>query len=202
MGISNIDPTRAWDVMMAHEKPGGHGERSVGVGTLDLAIWDAAAKIASRRCISLAEHAGKQPPQVSPGPMPRRLPVSRGRSGASGRRADGFRERGLTLVKMKVVPRRSSKILTCRAARDGLPERPAGRRRHEWRTERGCRRRPPAEALRRRGSAVLEDAATSTAPQLSGAVTPTTTWSCSPGEAMLSAGTAWPSARRLVLRPD
>ena len=32
--------------MMAGEKPGGHGERCVAVGTLDMAIWDAAAKIA------------------------------------------------------------------------------------------------------------------------------------------------------------
>ena len=31
---------------MADEKPGGHGERSVAVGTLDMALWDAAAKIA------------------------------------------------------------------------------------------------------------------------------------------------------------
>ena len=30
--------------MMTNEKPGGHGERSVAVGTLDMAIWDALAK--------------------------------------------------------------------------------------------------------------------------------------------------------------
>src|SRR2546426_11718146 len=30
----NFDPARAWQVMMANEKPGGHGERSVAVGTL------------------------------------------------------------------------------------------------------------------------------------------------------------------------
>jgi len=42
----NLDPFRAWAVMMAGEKPGGHGERCVAVGTLDMAIWDAAAKIA------------------------------------------------------------------------------------------------------------------------------------------------------------
>jgi len=30
---------------MASEKPGGHGERCVVVGTLDMALWDAAAKI-------------------------------------------------------------------------------------------------------------------------------------------------------------
>jgi L-alanine-DL-glutamate epimerase-like enolase superfamily enzyme len=43
---TNLDPFRAWTVMMAGEKPGGHGERCVAVGTLDMAIWDAAAKIA------------------------------------------------------------------------------------------------------------------------------------------------------------
>ena len=43
---TNLDPFRAWDVMMMGEKPGGHGERCVAVGTLDMAIWDAAAKIA------------------------------------------------------------------------------------------------------------------------------------------------------------
>ena len=32
--------------MMASEKPGGHGERCVAVGTLDMALWDATAKIA------------------------------------------------------------------------------------------------------------------------------------------------------------
>lgn len=42
----NIDPFRAWDRMMTGEKPGGHGERCVAVGTLDMALWDAAAKIA------------------------------------------------------------------------------------------------------------------------------------------------------------
>jgi L-alanine-DL-glutamate epimerase-like enolase superfamily enzyme len=46
MAGSNFDPFRAWDVMMLGEKPGGHGERCVAVGTLDMAIWDAAAKIA------------------------------------------------------------------------------------------------------------------------------------------------------------
>lgn len=39
-----IDPAKAWAVMMSNEKPGGHGERSVAVGILDMAIWDAVAK--------------------------------------------------------------------------------------------------------------------------------------------------------------
>ncbi|MEM7406883.1 MAG: mandelate racemase/muconate lactonizing enzyme family protein [Pseudomonadota bacterium] len=42
----NLDPVRIWDVAMRNEKPGGHGERSVAMGVLDMALWDAAAKIA------------------------------------------------------------------------------------------------------------------------------------------------------------
>jgi L-alanine-DL-glutamate epimerase-like enolase superfamily enzyme len=44
----NLDPHRVWQAMMVNEKPGGHGERSVAVGTLDMAIWDATAKIAGQ----------------------------------------------------------------------------------------------------------------------------------------------------------
>jgi L-alanine-DL-glutamate epimerase-like enolase superfamily enzyme len=44
----NLDPFAIWDVLMRNEKPGGHGERSVAVGTLDMAIWDAVAKIAGQ----------------------------------------------------------------------------------------------------------------------------------------------------------
>lgn len=39
-----IDPLRCWNTMMAGEKPGGHGERCVAVGALDMALWDLAAK--------------------------------------------------------------------------------------------------------------------------------------------------------------
>ena len=41
----NLDPHRVWACMMANEKPGGHGERSVAVGVIDMAVWDAVAKI-------------------------------------------------------------------------------------------------------------------------------------------------------------
>jgi L-alanine-DL-glutamate epimerase-like enolase superfamily enzyme len=41
----NLDPFRIWATMMSNEKPGGHGERSVAVGTVDMAVWDAVAKI-------------------------------------------------------------------------------------------------------------------------------------------------------------
>ncbi|MCW8952680.1 MAG: mandelate racemase/muconate lactonizing enzyme family protein [Rhodospirillales bacterium] len=41
----NLDPVAIWSCMMANEKPGGHGERSVAVGVIDMAVWDAVAKI-------------------------------------------------------------------------------------------------------------------------------------------------------------
>ncbi|MDE2379455.1 MAG: mandelate racemase, partial [Bradyrhizobium sp.] len=40
----NLDPDKIWSAMMTNEKPGGHGERSVAVGTIDMAVWDAVAK--------------------------------------------------------------------------------------------------------------------------------------------------------------
>jgi L-alanine-DL-glutamate epimerase-like enolase superfamily enzyme len=42
---TNFDPHKIWALMMTGEKPGGHGERSVAVGTIDMALWDAVAKI-------------------------------------------------------------------------------------------------------------------------------------------------------------
>lgn len=45
---TNLDPHKIWARMMTNEKPGGHGERSVAVGTIDMAVWDAVAKIADK----------------------------------------------------------------------------------------------------------------------------------------------------------
>src|SRR5260370_26450704 len=44
----NLDPFRIWDTAMKNEKPGGHGERSVAVRTLDMAAGDAVAQIAGK----------------------------------------------------------------------------------------------------------------------------------------------------------
>ena len=55
----NLDPDRIWACLMTNEKPGGHGDRSVAVGTIDMAVWDAAAKIAGRPLFRLlAERHG------------------------------------------------------------------------------------------------------------------------------------------------
>ena len=55
----NLDPDRIWATLMRNEKPGGHGERSVAVGTIDMAVWDATAKIAGKPLFRLlAERHG------------------------------------------------------------------------------------------------------------------------------------------------
>jgi L-alanine-DL-glutamate epimerase-like enolase superfamily enzyme len=55
----NLDPDRVWACLMQNEKPGGHGERSVAVGTIDMAVWDAVAKIAGKPLFRLlAEREG------------------------------------------------------------------------------------------------------------------------------------------------
>src|SRR5205814_3756131 len=41
----NLDPEKILAVMMRNEKSGGHSERSVGIGTIEVAVWDAVAKI-------------------------------------------------------------------------------------------------------------------------------------------------------------
>jgi len=59
----NLDPHRIWAAMMANEKPGGHGERSVAVGTIDMAVWDAVAKIEAKPLFQmLAERYGTGTP--------------------------------------------------------------------------------------------------------------------------------------------
>lgn len=44
----NLDPFRIWNAVMADEKPGGHGERSVAVGIIDMAVWDIVAKVENK----------------------------------------------------------------------------------------------------------------------------------------------------------
>jgi D(-)-tartrate dehydratase len=59
----NLDPHKIWAAMMTNEKPGGHGERSVAVGTIDMAVWDAVAKIERKPLFQLlAERYGTGQP--------------------------------------------------------------------------------------------------------------------------------------------
>jgi L-alanine-DL-glutamate epimerase-like enolase superfamily enzyme len=62
-GGDNLDAHKVWAAMMTNEKPGGHGERSVAVGTIDMAVWDAVAKIAGKPLYQLlAERYGNGTP--------------------------------------------------------------------------------------------------------------------------------------------
>ncbi|RYC33913.1 mandelate racemase [Lichenibacterium minor] len=100
---SNLDPDRAWAALMANEKPGGHGERSVAVGTLDMAIWDAVAKIEGRPLFRLlAERHGRVA-------EPRVFVYAAGGYYYPGKDTGALRaemrrylDRGYTVVKMKI----------------------------------------------------------------------------------------------------
>jgi L-alanine-DL-glutamate epimerase-like enolase superfamily enzyme len=99
----NLDPQRIWSALMRNEKPGGHGERSVAVGTIDMAVWDAVAKIAGKPLFRLlAEQHGVQPD-------PRVFVYAAGGYYYPGKdlsalRAEmrGYLQRGYTVVKMKI----------------------------------------------------------------------------------------------------
>ncbi|WP_267361588.1 MULTISPECIES: mandelate racemase/muconate lactonizing enzyme family protein [unclassified Methylobacterium] len=99
----NLDPHKLWAAMMTNEKPGGHGERSVAVGTLDMAIWDATAKIVGKPLFRmLAEQKGIEA-------NPRVFVYAAGGYYYPGKdygalRAEmrGYLDRGYNVVKMKI----------------------------------------------------------------------------------------------------
>jgi D(-)-tartrate dehydratase len=100
---TNLDPHRVWATMMSNEKPGGHGERSVAVGTIDMAVWDATAKIAGKPLFRLlAERHGRKAD-------PRVFVYAAGGYYYPGKDLSalcaemrGYLDRGYTVVKMKI----------------------------------------------------------------------------------------------------
>ena len=44
----NLDPAKVLAAMMQREKSGGHSERSIAIGTIEVALWDAVAKVAGK----------------------------------------------------------------------------------------------------------------------------------------------------------
>lgn len=63
----NLDPGAIWRTFMTNEKPGGHGDRAHAAGALDMAIWDAVAKIAEKplwRVLAERYNAGSYDDQV------------------------------------------------------------------------------------------------------------------------------------------
>src|ERR1700740_2325563 len=99
----NLDPDKVWATMMSNEKPGGHGERSVAVGTLDMAVWDAVAKIAGQPLFRLLAERHKRTAN------PRVFVYAAGGYSYRGKdlsmlRAEmrGYLDRGYNVVKMKI----------------------------------------------------------------------------------------------------
>ena len=100
---ANLDPDRVWACLMQNEKPGGHGERSVAVGTIDMAVWDAVAKIAGKPLFRLlAERYGREAD-------PRVFVYAAGGYYYPGKDLDalraemrGYLDRGYTVAKMKI----------------------------------------------------------------------------------------------------
>ena len=63
---SSLDPRAVRRLMMRNEKPGGHGERAVAVAALDIAVWDAAAKLRDMPLWAMiADAAGNPAPERS-----------------------------------------------------------------------------------------------------------------------------------------
>ena len=99
----NLDPNKVWATMYKNEKPGGHGERSVAMGTIDMAVWDAVAKIAGKPLFRmLAEQQGRVAD-------PRVFVYAAGGYYYPGKGIDGlvsemqgYLDRGYTVVKMKI----------------------------------------------------------------------------------------------------
>ena len=99
----NLDPHKIWATMFKNEKPGGHGERSVAIGTIDMAVWDAVAKIAGKPLFRLlAERYGTRA-------NPKVFVYAAGGyyypgKGLEGLRSEmqGYLDRGYNVVKMKI----------------------------------------------------------------------------------------------------
>ncbi len=100
----NLDPFKIWNAFMANEKPGGHGDRAVAAGALDMAVWDAVAKIAEQplwRLLSQRYNGGRYDERV--------LVYPGGGYYYPGKELEqlqqemrGYRDAGYRVVKMKI----------------------------------------------------------------------------------------------------
>ena len=99
-----LDPLKIHSTMLANEKPGGHGDRAVAAAVIDMAVWDAVAKIEEKplwRLLSEKFNNGKFDEEV--------LVYPGGGYYYDGREIDGLCEEmqryldlGYRIVKMKI----------------------------------------------------------------------------------------------------
>jgi len=99
-----LDPHAIWAAMMSNEKPGGHGERAFAAGGIDMAVWDATAKILGKplwRVLADRYNGGKFDDKV--------LVYSGGGYYYPGKEKQGLQDEmrqcralGYTLMKMKI----------------------------------------------------------------------------------------------------
>ena len=99
-----LDPRAVWSIFMTNEKPGGHGDRAHAAGALDMAVWDAAAKIAEKplwRLLSDEFNGGKYDEEILVYPGGGYYYPGKELDGLKAE-MEGYREQGYAYVKMKI----------------------------------------------------------------------------------------------------
>ncbi|MDE0727524.1 MAG: mandelate racemase, partial [Alphaproteobacteria bacterium] len=100
----NFDPHKIRDVMLANEKPGGHGDRAVAAGALDMAVWDLVAKIEQLplwRLLSERYNSSRHDERVMVYPGGGYYYPGKGLDRLQDEMR-GYRDQGYTVVKMKI----------------------------------------------------------------------------------------------------
>jgi D(-)-tartrate dehydratase len=100
---NNLDAHKIWATLFTNEKPGGHGERSVAIGTIDMAVWDAIAKIAGKPLFRLLaeREGGMADPKVFVYAAGGYYYPGKGLEGLAAE-MQSYLDRGYTVVKMKI----------------------------------------------------------------------------------------------------
>ncbi len=101
---ANLDPVKIWNRMMSNEKPGGHGDRAVAAAALDMAVWDAVAKVAGQplwRLLAERYNGGAYDDKVLVYPGGGYYYPGKG-LGQLKVEMRGYRDQGYEVVKMKI----------------------------------------------------------------------------------------------------
>ena len=135
-------PFAVWKAFMANEKPGGHGDRAHAAGALDMAVWDAVAKIAGKplwRLLSERFNGGQFDEKVLVYPGGGYYYPGKELEGL---RAEmrGYQEQGYKVVKMKIGGGRSRHGPEAHRGGDRGRRRGRQRRRRRQRPLRPCHR--------------------------------------------------------------